>query len=79
MRKRIAVIGAGISGLSAAYHLREQAEVTLFEAGAYFGGHTNTVDVTLTTDDKPCLSTFDIELAQGMDMIHSQIQQAKKK
>ena len=47
MRKRIAVIGAGISGLSAAYHLREQAEVTLFEAGAYFGGHTNTVDVTL--------------------------------
>ena len=47
MRKRIAVIGAGISGLSAAYHLREQAEVSLFEAGAYFGGHTNTVDVTL--------------------------------
>jgi len=47
MRKRIAVIGAGISGLSAAYHLREQAEVSLFEAGSYFGGHTNTVDVTL--------------------------------
>jgi len=29
----------------------------------------NTVEVTLTTDDKLCLSTFDIELAQGMDLL----------
>ena len=47
MKKRVAVIGSGISGLSAVYHLREQAEVTLYEAGSYFGGHTHTVDVTL--------------------------------
>lgn len=44
----IAVIGAGISGLSCAYRLVQGgAEVTLFEAGSYFGGHSNTVDVTL--------------------------------
>jgi uncharacterized protein len=43
---RIAVIGSGISGLAAAYGLREHAELTLFEANAYFGGHTNTIDVT---------------------------------
>ncbi|MGV7206724.1 NAD(P)/FAD-dependent oxidoreductase [Oxalobacteraceae bacterium A2-2] len=46
-RKRIAVIGAGISGLASAYFLNRRHEVVLFEAGAYLGGHTNTVDVTL--------------------------------
>lgn len=43
---KIAVIGAGISGLSAAWQLsRDGHEVSLYEAGHYFGGHTNTVDV----------------------------------
>jgi predicted NAD/FAD-binding protein len=42
----IAVIGAGISGLSAAWQLsRDGHEVSLYEAGHYFGGHTNTVDI----------------------------------
>lgn len=45
--KRIAVVGSGISGLAAAWSLAEEARITLFEAGAHFGGHTNTVDVTL--------------------------------
>ena len=45
--KRIAVIGGGIAGLSAAWSLSDRAHVTLFEAGAYAGGHTHTVDVTL--------------------------------
>ena len=45
--RRVAVIGSGISGLSVAYGLAGRAQVSLFEAGAYFGGHTHTVDVTL--------------------------------
>jgi predicted NAD/FAD-binding protein len=45
--RRVAVIGSGISGLSVAHALASEAQVTLFEAGAYFGGHTHTVDVTL--------------------------------
>ncbi len=46
-RRRVAVVGSGIAGLAAAHRLHETAQVTLFEAGSYFGGHTNTVDVTL--------------------------------
>jgi predicted NAD/FAD-binding protein len=42
---RIAVIGAGIAGLYAAWRLSRQHQVTVFEAGNYAGGHTNTVDV----------------------------------
>jgi len=45
--RRIAVIGSGIAGLSVAHGLAGQAQVTLYEAGDYFGGHTHTVDVTL--------------------------------
>jgi uncharacterized protein len=45
--RRVAVIGSGISGLSVAYGLAGRAEVSLFEAGSHFGGHTHTVDVTL--------------------------------
>ncbi|MDJ0521981.1 MAG: FAD-dependent oxidoreductase [Planctomycetota bacterium] len=44
---RIAVIGAGISGLVSAYLLSRSHDVTVFEAGARAGGHTNTIDVSL--------------------------------
>ena len=42
---RIAVIGAGVSGLTAAYRLCPRHDVVLIEANDYLGGHTNTVDV----------------------------------
>ena len=47
---RIAVIGSGIAGLAAASRLAAAPggpAVTLLEAGGHFGGHANTVDLTL--------------------------------
>lgn len=40
---KIAIIGGGISGLVAAYHLNKFHEITLFEAESWIGGHTHTV------------------------------------
>src|SRR6476619_8298185 len=46
-RSRVAVVGAGISGLTAADLLHPRHDVTVFEAGAHAGGHSNTVRVDL--------------------------------
>ena len=50
---KVAIVGSGISGLAAAHALQGQAELTLYEAGDYFGGHTHTVDITLPTASGP--------------------------
>jgi uncharacterized protein len=44
-RRRIAVIGSGISGASAAWALAKTCDVTVYEASATAGGHTATVDI----------------------------------
>ncbi len=49
MSIKVVVVGSGISGLAAAHALRGKADITLLEAGDYFGGHTHTVNVTLPT------------------------------
>ena len=60
-KKRIAIIGAGISGLGCAYALRQhpEFEITLYEAGNHIGGHSNTVDFNYNVNGK--------ELAHGVD------------
>jgi len=42
---KIAVVGSGISGLSAAYYLSKKHHVDLFEREDHFGGHSNTIDI----------------------------------
>jgi len=46
---KVAIVGSGIAGLSAAHRLAPHTRLTLFEAGSHFGGHTHTVDVQLPT------------------------------
>lgn len=42
---KIAVLGAGISGLAAAHHLRQRAEVVVFEAGNRVGGNIRSEEI----------------------------------
>ena len=44
-RPQIAIIGTGISGLTAAYYLNARCDLTVFEKNDYVGGHTHTHDV----------------------------------
>jgi len=48
---KIAIIGTGIAGNVAAYHLSKQHDVTVFEANDYIGGHTHTHDVSYKGDE----------------------------
>jgi predicted NAD/FAD-binding protein len=47
---RVAIVGAGVSGLVVAHLLHREHDVTVFEAAGYAGGHTNTVRVD-TSDE----------------------------
>ncbi|MEP6608037.1 MAG: FAD-dependent oxidoreductase [Burkholderiaceae bacterium] len=55
---KVAVIGAGISGLGAAYSLRHDHDVTLYESNRRLGGHTHTVDITLDGTTYPVDTGF---------------------
>ena len=57
--KKIAVIGSGISGISAAYYLNKlNYEVSIFESNSYFGGHTNTHEIEIDGVKSPVDTGF---------------------
>jgi uncharacterized protein len=52
---RVAIIGSGIAGLTAAHLLHREHEIVVYEAGDHVGGHTNTIRVD--TED----ATWDVD------------------
>ena len=56
--RRIAVVGAGVAGLTAAHLLQRVAEVTLYEADDRLGGHAHTHDVSTPDGVLPVDSGF---------------------
>ena len=67
---KIAVVGAGISGLASAWLLKQHHEVTLFEAGDYIGGHTHTVDIDLAGTRFPSRQSTQCFTGFGATSVH---------
>ena len=49
---KIAVVGSGISGLSAAYYLSKKHKVDIFEKENHFGGHSHTIEIKFKNNKK---------------------------
>ena len=58
MKEKIAVIGSGISGLTCAWLLKDKYDISLYEAGDYLGGHTQTTDVDIQGKSYPVNTGF---------------------
>ncbi len=50
LKRKVAIVGSGIAGLSAAWHLDTSCDVTVFESEASVGGHSHSVNVGTRTD-----------------------------
>jgi len=55
---KVAIIGTGISGLSAAYCLNEHHDITVYERNAYLGGHSRTIEIPINGKSIPVDTGF---------------------
>jgi predicted NAD/FAD-binding protein len=58
VKKKVAIGGTGMAGMSAAYFLKDHFDLTIFEKNDYIGGHTNTVYIQEGNEEKPIDSGF---------------------
>ena len=79
-RKKVAVIGSGISGLAAAWHLQYDCDVEIFESEEQIGGHSHTVkhmdeygdhwiDMGFIVFNRPCYPNL-VALFEALDVKH---------
>ena len=64
-KEKIAIIGAGITGLSCAYFLHDKYDITVFEKNKYAGGHSNTTTVTDSEGQDIAIDTAVMIFNQG--------------
>lgn len=70
LKKKIAIIGSGISGMSAAYFLQQAGhEITLFEKNDYIGGHSRTVSAQVAGKDIPVDTGFIVYNEQNYPLL----------
>ena len=72
---KIAVIGSGISGLSASYYLSKKYIVALLEKEDHFGGHSHTIDLEYEKETKS-LKSINLD-SLSVDELRSYIEQLK--
>ncbi len=53
MKKKIAIIGSGISGMTAGFELSKKYEIHIYEKNSYLGGHTHTHEIIENTRFRP--------------------------
>ena len=63
---KIAVIGTGIAGNVAAYHLRRKHDITVFEANDYVGVHNVQLGSKVTSVDRVLGEHVDVQLQSGV-------------
>ena len=56
MKKKIAIIGSGISGITAGYELSKKYEIHIYEKNSYLGGHTHTHEITENNNERSVLA-----------------------
>jgi len=78
MKRRLAIVGTGISGIACAYYLKERFDITVFDKNNYLGGHTHTHDMGGFTLDTGFI-VFNMETYPNLMKLFAELNIEKQK